>query len=242
MSAVPFVHLHLHTEYSLTDGLIRIPQLVAQARACGMPALAITDQSNAFAAVKFYQEAENAGIKPILGAEVWLHRQGDGVERSRCVLLCLNRSGFQQLSMLLTRSYRNGQIQGVPHVEWAWLEPGNTSHLLALSGGLHGELGILLADGQVTKARGRAAAFAAAFPDRFYLEVARTGRPGEDRYVPQAIALADAMGLPLVASNDVRFLVASDFDAHEARVCIQEGRTLSDPRRPRAYTPQQYLR
>jgi DNA polymerase III subunit alpha len=241
MSNVPFVHLHLHTEYSLTDGLIRIPELIAQAQVDGMSALAITDQSNAFAAVKFYQEAERAGIKPILGAEVWL-RRADGPERSRCVLLCQDRNGFRQLSVLLTQSYREGQQQGVPHIDWEWLQPEATSRLIMLSGGLHGELGLLLADGQIEKARKSAATFATLFRDRYYVEIARTGRSGEDRYVTDAIAVADTVGLPLVATNDVRFLASTDFDAHEARVCIQEGRTLADPRRPRLYSPQQYLR
>ncbi|MGE3390622.1 MAG: DNA polymerase III subunit alpha, partial [Gammaproteobacteria bacterium] len=237
-----FVHLHLHTEYSLVDGLIGIPDLVARARDAGMPAVALTDQSNTFAAVKFYQEAERAGVKPIIGAELWLRQSSDSAPRGRIVLLCMDREGFRQLSILLTRSYREGQVQGVPHVDCTWLAGTGSSRLIALSGGLHGEIGQLLVEGQVERARDRAEVWRALFPGRFYVEIARTGRPAEERYVADAVALADALELPLVATNDARFLLPEQYDAHEARVCIQEGRTLADPRRPRAYTRQQYLR
>ena len=237
-----FVHLHLHTEYSLVDGLVQVPHLLEKVKALGMPAIAVTDQSNAFAAVKFYQEAERQGIKPILGAEVWIAQAGEPIERARLVLLCLDRRGFRQLSALLTRSYLEGQIQGVPHVDVSWLVATETSRLIALSAGLHGEIGLLLHEGNLAQARRRAGIWAALFPDRYYLEIARAGRPHEDRVTTATIALADETALPLVATNDVRFLVASEFEAHEARVCIQDGRVLSDPRRPRLYTPQQYLK
>ncbi len=236
-----FVHLHLHTEFSLVDGLIRIPELMTRLREAGVPAAALTDQSNAFAAVKFYQEAERAGIKPIIGAEFWVRHAGDGIARARVVLLCMDREGFRQLSTLLTRSYREGQSQGIPHLQFEWLADGS-SRLIALSCGIHGEVGQLLLEGQAAKARQQAQLWAGLFPRRYYLELARTGRAGEDRYVAEAVALADALELPLVATNDARFLAAADFDAHEARVCIQEGRTLADPRRPHMYTPQQYVR
>ncbi|MSR13505.1 MAG: DNA polymerase III subunit alpha [Gammaproteobacteria bacterium] len=241
MNTNSFVHLHLHTEYSLSDGLIRIPELIAQTRDSGMPALAITDLSNTFAAVKFYQEAERAGVKPILGAEVWVHQRDEGIEKSRLVLLCQDRTGFRQLCGLLTRGYREGQVQGVPQLAWEWFTS-DTTRLIALSGGLYGELGTLLSEGQLEKARIRATVISTIFPDRFYVEISRTGRAGEERYVSTAIDLADVLHLPLVATNDARFLAPTDFEAHEARVCIQEGRTLSDPRRPRSYTAEQYLR
>ncbi len=242
MTAAPFVHLHLHTEFSLIDGLIRIPELIEQARTSGIPALALTDQCNAFAAVKFYQEAERAGIKPIIGAELWVQQTGEAVARSRIVLLCMDREGFRQLSTLLTRSYREGQVQGIPHIEFNWLKGVGSSRLIALSCGVHGDIGQLLLEGQAERARERAHAWGALFPQRFYLEIARTGRAQEERYLAEVVALADQVELPLVATNDARFLTTDDFHAHEARVCIQEGRTLSDPRRPHAYTPQQYLR
>jgi DNA polymerase-3 subunit alpha len=237
-----FVHLHVHTEYSLVDGLIEVPALVDAVREAGMPAVAVTDHTNVFAAVKFYQAAERAGIKPLLGAEVWLHRSEAGMPRARVVLLCMDREGFRQLSILLTRSYREGQVQGIPHVAFEWLQQGGSSRLIALSAGLQGEVGQLLLEGQTAQAERAARDWADCFPDRFYLEISRTGRTGEEDLLVATVALADRLAMPLVATNDVRFLSASDFDAHEARVCIHEGRTLADPRRPRAYTAQQYLR
>ncbi|MBI2801987.1 MAG: DNA polymerase III subunit alpha [Gammaproteobacteria bacterium] len=239
--SVSFVHLHVHSEYSLADGLIRIPELITRVREAGMPAVAITDLGNAFAAVKFYQEAERAGIKPILGADVSIRRADTG-ERSRLLLLCQDQAGFRNLSVLLTRSYREGQIQGSPHVDYDWLTAATTQGLLALSGGLYGELGQLASAGNATALTARTRAWAQLFPGRYYLEITRTGRAGEEQQVAALVAVADALDLPLVATNDVRFLAADEFDAHEARVCIQDGRTLSDPRRPKLYTAEQYLR
>jgi DNA polymerase-3 subunit alpha len=241
MAASAFVHLHLHTEYSLVDGIVRIDELVARAREAGMPAVAITDMSNMFATVKFYQEAERAGIKPIVGAELWIHAADDGPERSRVVLLCRDRDGFRSLSQLITRSYQEGQIHGVPHVSRAWFETSPATGLIALVG-QHSDVGLLLSEGQVAKAQARLAAWKELFPSACYLELTRTGRAGEERYVDLALDLAGATETPVVASNDVRFLAAEDHEAHEARVCIHEGRALSDPRRPRHYSREQYLK
>ncbi|MGE3771703.1 MAG: DNA polymerase III subunit alpha, partial [Gammaproteobacteria bacterium] len=241
MSAASFVHLHLHTEYSLVDGIVRVEDLVARTREAGMPAVAIADQGNMFATVKFYQEAERAGIKPVIGAELWIHATDDGPERSRLVVLCRDREGYRNLSRLVTRSYQEGQIHGVPHVARAWLEADSVRGLIALCG-QYGDVGCLLGEGQVAKARARLDAWRRLFPDAFYLELTRTGRSGEARYVDLALELAATTDTPVVATNDVRFLGPEEFDAHEARVCIHEGRTLSDPRRPRAYTAEQYLK
>jgi len=241
MSTTSFVHLHLHTEYSLVDGIVRIDELVARTREAGMPAVAVADQGNMFATVKFYQEAERAGIKPVIGAELWVHATDEGPERSRLVVLCRDREGYINLSRLVTRAYQEGQIHGVPHVSRAWLDAGSARGLIAISG-QYGDVGILLGEGQQDKARARLAAWRALFPDAFYLELTRTGRSHEARYVDLALDLAIATDTPVVATNDVRFLDAGDFDAHEARVCIHEGRALSDPRRPRAYTSEQYLK
>jgi DNA polymerase-3 subunit alpha len=237
----PFVHLHLHTEYSLVDGIVRVPELVARVRETGMPAIAITDQGNMFATVKFYQEAERAGLKPIVGAELWVHAADEGPERTRLVVLCRDRIGYRNLSQLITRSYQEGQIQGVPHVSRAWFDTTSAAGLIALAG-QHSDIGSLLSEGHSARARARLEAWEAIFPGAFYLEITRTGRAGEDRYVDLALDLASATDTPVVATNDVRFLDAADHDAHEARVCIHEGRALADPRRPRGYSPQQYLK
>ncbi|MBS1222408.1 MAG: polymerase subunit alpha, partial [Proteobacteria bacterium] len=236
--ATPFVHLHLHTEYSLVDGLIRIKSLVRQVAAAGMPAVAVTDMSNLFALIKFYKAALSAGIKPIAGVEVWVRRQGDP---ARLVLLCQNLTGYRHLTRLVSRSYLEGQQRGIPVLDHAWLS-GNTEGLIALSGGREGELGQALLNDRLEQAEAWLADWRELFPDRFYLEVQRTGRPQEEEYLQAAVDLAAATGTPLVATNEVCFLQRQDFEAHEARVCIHDGATLDDPRRPRRYSDHQYLR
>ncbi|HUM91631.1 MAG TPA: DNA polymerase III subunit alpha, partial [Candidatus Competibacter sp.] len=235
---VSFVHLRVHTEYSLVDGLIRIKGLVKRVAEAGMPAVAVTDMGNLFALIKFYKAALGVGVKPIVGAEVWVRR---GEEPTRLVLLCQNLTGYHNLTRLVSRSYLEGQQRGVPLIDHAWLA-GNTDGLIALSGGREGEVGRALLNDQFDQARAWLADWRALFPDRFYLEVERTGRPQEDAYLEAAIDLAAATGTPVVATNEVCFLQRDDFEAHEARVCIHEGTTLGDPRRPRRHSEQQYLR
>jgi len=235
----PFVHLRLHTEYSLVDGLIRIKSLVKQVAAAGMPAVAVTDMSNLFALIKFYKAALNAGVKPLVGVETWVQRS-DG-ESSRLVLLCQNLDGYRHLTRLVSRGYLEGQQRGVPILNYAWLK-GNTDGLIALSGGREGELGQALLNDRLGQAQTWLADWRLLFPERFYLEVQRTGRPQEEEYLEAALDLAVATGTPVVATNAVCFLQRDDFEAHEARVCIHEGATLADPNRPRRYSHQQYLR
>ncbi|MFO1423627.1 MAG: DNA polymerase III subunit alpha [Candidatus Competibacteraceae bacterium] len=234
----PFVHLRLHTEYSLVDGLIRIKSLVRQVAAAGMPAVAVTDMSNLFALIKFYRAALGAGIKPIVGVEAWVRRQG---EPARLVLLCQNLTGYHHLTRLVSRGFLEGQQRGIPILDRAWLT-GNTDGLIALSGGREGELGQALLNDRLDQAQDWLADWRTLFPERFYLEVQRTGRPQEEAYLEAAVDLAAATGTPVVATNEVCFLQRDDFEAHEARVCIHDGATLDDPRRPRRYSDQQYLR
>ena len=236
--AAPFVHLRLHTEYSLVDGLIRIKSLVKQVAAAGMPAVGVTDMSNLFALIKFYKAALGAGIKPIAGVEVWVRREG---EPTRLALLCQDLTGYRHLTRLVSRGYLEGQQRGVPVLDHAWLR-GNTDGLIALSGGREGELGQALLNDRLDQAQAWLADWRQLFPDRFYLEVQRTGRPQEEEYLEAVIDLAAATGTPVVATNEVCFLQREDFEAHEARVCIHDGATLDDPRRPRRYSDQQYLR
>ena len=234
----PFVHLRLHTEYSLVDGLIRIKKLVKEVALADMPAVAVTDMSNLFALIKFYKAALGAGVKPIVGVEAWVGRNN---ESFRLVLLCQNLSGYRNLTRLVSRSFLEGQQRGVPVIDYAWLD-GNTEGLIALSGGRDGELGQALLNDRGEQAKRDLAGWRRLFPDRFYLEVQRTGRPQEAEYLEAALDLAAATGTPLVATNDVCFLQRDDFEAHEARVCVYEGATVDDPRRPRRYSEQQYLR
>src|SRR5574337_630483 len=241
VSAMPgFVHLRLHSEYSLVDSVIRIPELVQAVAASGMPAVALTDQGNVFALVKFMQAAETGGLKPLIGADLCLRdRDGDGV--SNFTLLCCDVPGYRNLSRLITRSYLEGQQHGLPTLERAWLAA-HCEGLIALSGAREGEIGRALLAGHDSQAFALAQEWMRWFPQRFYLEIQRTGREGDEEQLHAAVKLAARSGLPVVATNDVRFLRAADFGAHEARVCIQQGHTLNDPRRPRHYSEQQYLR
>jgi DNA polymerase-3 subunit alpha len=235
----PFVHLHLHTEYSLVDGLIRIKGLVKQVAAAGMPAVAVTDMSNLFALIKFYKAALGAGVKPIVGVETWVRRSGG--EPTRLVLLCQNLEGYRHLTRLVSRGYLEGQQRGIPILDHDWLE-GNTAGLIALSGGRDGELGQALLNDRSDQARIWLADWRRLFPECFYLEAQRTGRHREEEYLEAVVELAMDSNTPVVATNDVCFLQREDFDAHEARVCIHDGVILDDANRPRRYSDQQYLR
>ncbi len=236
-----FVHLHLHTEYSLVDGLVRIKPLVERAAEMGMPAVAVTDQSNLFGMVKFYRAAMAAGVKPIIGVDLWVYNEAEPAHPARLVLLCQNNEGYRNLTRLVSRTYLEGQQRGIPMLRKEWLK-GESGGLIALSGGRAGDVGRALLGGHREQAQRQLRFWQELFPDSYYLELQRTGREGEEEYLHAAVELAIAEQVPVVASNDVMFLEREDFIAHEARVCIHDGRTLEDPRRPRNYSEQQYLR
>ncbi|MFP4294862.1 MAG: DNA polymerase III subunit alpha [Halothiobacillaceae bacterium] len=237
-----FVHLHLHSEFSLVDGMLRIKGMMKPIAQMGMPAVALTDQGNLFALVKFYRAAQAAGIKPIIGADLWVRSREEQAPPTRLVLLCQNDQGFRNLTVLLSRGYCAGQHDGQPMIRADWLTSEQCAGLIALSGGREGEIGQLLLSGRDAELGPRLDWWLERFADRFYLELVRTGRPNEETYLHRAVALAVERGLPVVATNDVRFLRREDFEAHEIRVCINQGRVLDDPRRPRGYSEQQYLR
>ena len=232
-----FVHLHLHSEYSLVDSTIRIPELVAACAARGLPAVALTDQNNLFALVKFYKDAEKAGIKPIAGSDVLV---ADGAAApSRLTLLCRDHAGYLSLSELLTRAWMEGhRVDGVV-ARPAWLAA--NAGLFAIAGP-QSEAGQLFASGRHDLAEQSLADLQSKFGERLHLELLRTGRSGEDAWGAFALDVSARRGIPVVAGNDVRFLDADGFDAHEARVCIASGRVLDDARRPRDYSAQQYLK
>jgi len=238
----PFVHLHLHTEYSIVDGTVRIPTLLDQCAQDGMPAVALTDQGNLFGLIKFYRQAFASGIKPIIGVDLKLKDPDEAERPFGLVLLCQNLAGYRNLTRLITRTYLEGQQRGVPLAEQAWISRDTTGGLIALSGGIHGDIGRAIVAGHAGQAADRLRRWQKIFGDRFYIELTRTGRSAEEDYVQQAVSLAAATGTPVVASNDVRFLHADDYDAHEARVCIQEGRSLGDADRPRHYSEHQYFK
>lgn len=235
----PFIHLHLHTEYSLVDSLIRINPLIDTVRKLGIPACAMTDQSNLFGLIKFYRAAQAAGIKPLVGVDMWLHN--DTEPPSRALFLCQNDIGYRNLTRLVSKSYTEGQLQGKPYLRYAWLKDAQEG-LIVLSGGAEGNIGQALLAGRVQEAQQALDNWLTLFPQRFYLQLQRTGKSAEEDYLHAAVELALAQQIPIVATNEVCFLSAEDFETHEVRVCIHDGDTLADTRRPHRYTPQQYLR
>ncbi|HEY2145317.1 MAG TPA: DNA polymerase III subunit alpha, partial [Steroidobacteraceae bacterium] len=238
----PFVHLRLHTEYSLVDGIVRVPELMAAVAAARMPAVALTDQSNLFAMVKFYKEALSAGIKPLIGVDAWIREPGERAAPSRIVFLCQNLSGYRHLTQLVTRSFLEGQQRGAPMLERSWLSREALEGLIVLSGGFDGDIGRGLNRGRDDEALRCLDRWRALCGDRFYLEVQRTGRAGEQAYSEAVMELARAQGVAAVATNDVRFLTRADFEAHEARVCIHDGSQLAAASRVRRYSEEQYLK
>jgi len=237
-----FVHLRLHTEYSLVDGIVRVPELMAAVAAGRMPAVALTDQSNLFAMVKFYKEAQAAGIKPLIGVDAWIREPGERAAPSRIVFLCQNLKGYRHLTQLVTRSYLEGQQRGAPMLERSWINSDVLQGLIVLSGGFEGDIGRCLARGRDDEAERCLERWQAFCGDRFYLEVQRTGRAGEQVCSEAAMELAQSRGVAAVATNDVRFLTRAEFEAHEARVCIHDGAQLGDVSRAHRYSEEQYLK
>ncbi len=234
-----FVHLRLHTEYSMRDGLLRIPSLIERVKQDGMLAVAISDHTNLCGMVKFYTKAMARGIKPIIAADVMI---GEQEESFLATLYCQNQQGYQNLTWLLSQAYLKGQQQqGEPHLERDWFL-GRCDGLIALSGGVHGDVGQALLADKPALVQMRLQWWQQHFPERYYLELTRTGRAPEQAYVPLAVALALEVDIPVVATNDVRFLERDDFEAHEARVCIHEGFVLEDKNRPHHYSEEQYLK
>ena len=231
-----FAHLSLHTEFSIADGLVRVEALAERAREMGFSAVAITDLGNLFGTLKFYKACRTAGVKPIIGLELEIFEQAKSY---RLIVLATNQLGYRNLLKLASRSYVRSQDRGTCQKEW--LEELNEG-LILLSGGRGGDVGMALINTETSEAAERAAHWNKVFSNRYYIELSRTGRGDEDEYISAAVALAELSGIPVVATNEVRFLESNDFEAHEARVCIQEGRTLDDPRRERCFSDQQYLR
>ncbi len=240
MSDPTFVHLRLHSEFSIVDGTVRIGDAVAAAASDGMPALALTDLSNAFGLIKFYKTARAAGVKPIAGCDVWITHAAERDAPTRALLLAADRSGYLKITDWLSRAYRTNQHRGRAELKREWFAEG-TDGLIALSGAAAGEVGSALAQGNEAGAEAVAREWAALFPQRFYLEIQRAGRAEDDALVHATVALGGRLGLPVVATHPVQFAKREDFRAHEARVCIAEGHVLSDTRRPRRFTAEQHF-
>lgn len=236
-----FVHLKIHTEYSLLDSVISVKSLIKQVAANNMPAVAITDHCNLYNLVKFYSNALAAGVKPIIGSDFWVVDKIGEKQYYPLTLLVQNDTGYKNLRELISYAYKRGQRSGHVYVQRDWIEF-YSEGLIALSGGRFGDVGQALLSGKPEIAEQRLSYWQSVFPQRFYLELHRTGREQEELYIQSALTLASEKKIPVVATNDVRFLSPDDFSAHESRVCIYQGMTLDDRRRSKLYSEQQYLR
>ena len=236
-----FVHLRLHSEFSIVDGIVRIDDAVARAAADGMGALALTDLANVFGMVKFYRSARAGGLKPIVGCDVWITNESDRDKPHRLLLLVRSGAGYLRLSELLSRAYLENQHRGRAELRKSWLAE-SAAGLIALSGAMAGDVGGALLADQAAAAERLAAEWARIFPGAYYIELQRAGHAHTEGYIDAAVRLAGRLGLPVVAAHPVQFLRREDYKAHEARVCISEGYVLADQRRPRAVTPESYLK
>lgn len=241
MSDPRFVHLRVHSDFSMSDGVAKVKPILAQVEALGMAAVALTDQNNFCGLVKFYSGCHGAGIKPIIGADFWMQVPGFEGEFCALTIIAMNNVGYQNLTQIISQAYLRGQVAGRVVIDQEWLLTYNEGILL-LSGAKEGDIGKALLKGNNTQVESLCEFYQTHFAERYFLELIRTGRPDEERYLHMAVALAQEKGFPVVATNQVVFLKPEDFDAHEIRVAIHDGFTLADPRRPKKYSEQQYLR
>ena len=236
-----FVHLRVHSDFSMVDGVAKIGPINQRAQELGYPALALTDQMNLCGLVRFYGDAHRKGLKPLVGTDVWVQSDELGDQVFRLTLLAMNNDGYQSITRIISAAYERGHVQHRPLVDKAWLAQFNDG-IIVLSGGREGDVGMGLLKGNEALVNECLAFYQQHFADRYYLELQRTLRPDEETYLHMAVALAEREQLPVVATNEVVFLDKSDFDAHEIRVAIHDGFTLDDKRRPRRFSPEQYLK
>ncbi|MCF7354321.1 DNA polymerase III subunit alpha [Vibrio sp. CK2-1] len=241
MSDPKFVHLRVHSDYSMVDGLSKVPPLVKKVAELNMPAMALTDFTNLCGLVKFYSTAHGCGIKPIIGADFTVQSPDFADELTKITVLAKNNVGYNNLTLLISEAYQRGHVKHQPVIDKEWLV-NHKEGLIILSGGRVGEVGRALLKGNQPLVERCIDFYQEHFPDHFYLELTRTGRADEESYLHFALDIAEQYDLPVVATNEVVFLTSDEFDAHEIRVAIHDGYTLEDPRRPKNYSPQQYLR
>ena len=237
-----FVHLRVHTEYSISDSIVRIDSLVAAAVADSQPAVAMTDLQNMFGWIKLYQAARGLGVKPLLGADCWVSNEADRERPFRMLLLARDRAGYLRLCDLLSRSWLENEHRGRGELRAQWLDGAGAEGLIALSGAQGGDVGQALLAGNREAAQVLAARWAARFPGAYYLEVQRCGTQDSEIQTREAARLAAQMGLPVVATHPVQFIGRDEYRAHEARVCIAGGEILANPRRVRRFTEEQYFK
>lgn len=239
---ISFIHLQCHTDYSLIDGMVQIKPLIKRARELSMPAVAVTEHCHFFSVIKFYKAALSAGIKPIIGIDIYIDNPVSHQPPIPLTILCMNNIGYQTMSHMISNAYINGQKKGVPLISRETLTPQICQNLIAITAGRDSDIGQALLQDDRVLAEEQALYWKQLFEDRFYIGIARTGRANEETYLHKAVKLATQFQIPLVASNHVRFLDEDDFVAHEARVCIHDGYVIGDDKRPRLYSEQQYLR
>lgn len=230
-----FVHLGIHTEFSITESIVRIPDLIKAAVNDDMPALALTDLSNLHAAVKFYKKCLDQGIKPILGSVIRLNNA-----EQKVTLLAMSNIGWRSLTELVSQGFIEGQQLDIPCVQKQWVLDQNQDMIVLL--GLHSDVGKMLNSSNPQKAEPLLEEWIEKFGNRVYLALTRTDRPDEEYFIAEAIKLAQKYNIGVVAHNDVHFVAATDYEAHEARVCIADGYVLGDNRRPRSYSTEQYFK
>ncbi|MGL6072445.1 DNA polymerase III subunit alpha [Craterilacuibacter sp.] len=241
MTTPSFVHLRLHSEFSVSDGIVRLSDAIKRAHADQMPALAMSDLMNLFGLVKFYKGCRDTGIKPIIACDIWLENAVDRDKPSRLMLIAKNRAGYGRLCELLAAAFTHNQIRGRAEIKREWLQEGDNANLICLSGAQLGDVGVSLINGNPEEALARAQSWAALFPDSFYLEIQRVDNPQVEAIVQATLRLAGDAGLPVVATHPIQFMDADDYMAHEARVCIAEGYTLSDKRRQKKFSDCQFF-
>jgi DNA polymerase-3 subunit alpha len=237
-----FVHLRMHTEFSVQDGMVRVGDAVKAAVQHHMPALAISDLSNLFGLIKFYTKARGSGVKPIAACDVWIESDRDPEHPARGLLVVQNRTGYLQLCELLARAFLKNQVRGKAIIKYEWLKEVGCDGLIAVSGFSHSDVGQFLLAGNAAKAEEAALKMSRYFPNRYYIELQRDGSEQAENLVGLSCQLAAKLQLPVVATHPIQFLKPDDFRAHEARVCIAQGEMLSNPRRSRLFTEQQYFK
>ena len=240
MSDPKFVHLRVHSDFSMMDGLAKVKAILKQAGEQQMPALALTDQMNLCGLVKFYEGCHGAGIKPIIGVDVWLHR-ADDEPLFRLTLIAKNNDGYKNITTLISKAYLRGSIKGKMAIDKEWLAE-HKEGVIILSGSFAGDLAYAMSKHNQKLIDEVLSFYQEHFVDHFYIELTRTGRASEGMYIEQAVELAEQHQIPVVATNEVVFLSADDFEAHEVRVCINQKRTIDDKNRPKDYSREQYLR
>ncbi|MFD2165859.1 DNA polymerase III subunit alpha [Thalassotalea euphylliae] len=236
-----FIHLRVHSDFSMCDGLNKVKPIVGKAADMNMPAIALTDQTNLCGLVKYYHACHGAGIKPIIGCDFWVQSEELEDELFRLTILASDNDGYKNLTELISKAYLRGHVQNRAVLDKLWMVE-HAKGLIILSGGREGDVGKALLKGNDALVQQNLAFYHQYFPDRYYLELIRTGRQDEENYLHRAVALSGQTGVPVVATNEVVFLTPEDFEPHEIRVCIHDGFTLDDKRRPKRYSDQQYLR